>query len=183
MKTLLSWFLAIAIVLGLGGLFLYKYYLPGMIGEAVVKDEIPAYVPDYMKSKMVKYKAPLNKGADDVIRQIHQANVPLDQVLGAIDKTDEAQINAMISEIQMSDVQSTDQVFNIAKRHLDPGFDIEVLREPFNKNVNIKMIRKALDESNQNAERTVDTDMAKAILKNILVQKEHEYNRKLADQQ
>jgi hypothetical protein len=180
MKTFFGWMVALIIIGAIAALFFYKYYLPGLVAKALVQQEEPPYIPKFVQTRISRYKAPVNKGAEDVIREMHRRNVDIDQVLKAIDETEEEQIYLMLDELNQTRVTDTDQVFNVAKKYFRTDFDLEVLRKPFNENVDTAMIRKGLKQAAYHRnEEPIDPEMAKAILKQVLVQKEREYRRNL----
>jgi hypothetical protein len=178
MKKFGIWLLALVITAGIGAYVFYKFYLPGLVAKELVKDEESVYVPRFVKAKIRKYKAPVNKGAHDVIKEMHKSNVTLEQLLQAIDETEEEQVRGMLAELNQINLKSTDQVFDVAKKHFTPGFDIEILRKPFNDNVSLDMVKNGLKQANSYASQAdLDPEMAKAVAKQILIQKEKEYNR------
>jgi hypothetical protein len=63
----------------------------------------------------------------------------------------------------------------VAKKHFSSDFDMEVFREPFNRYFEMKQIKKAISYANFNR-KTNDVDIvtAKAILKQIILEKEKE---------
>ncbi|HYG00975.1 MAG TPA: hypothetical protein VD927_00960 [Chryseosolibacter sp.] len=180
MKKLLGWILAILIIFAIAGIVLYKYYLPQMIAEVVVAEETPAYVPKAIQQRVTKYKAPLSKAATDVVREIHESDVSLDQVFHAIDQAEEHDIHMALAELRKAELKKPNDAFNIAKKYIKADFDVEVLREPFNKHVDMDMIRVALKKTDQYNEDALDADLIKAVIKNILLQKEKEFTKETA---
>jgi len=175
MKKTLGWILAVLLVLAIGGTLLYKFYLPQLIAKAVVTEgEPPAYVPKVVERQISRYKVPLSNAATDIVKSMHASDVTMGQVFEAIDKTEPQHIQMAFDELQTANVKTPDDAFNIFKKHVNADFDVEVLREPFTKNVNMKMIRVATKKAHQYNEDAVDADLAKAIIKNILLQKEKE---------
>ncbi len=182
MKKVLIWVIGLFVVFAAAGFIFYRFYLPGLVAEAIVKDETPAYVPKFVELRMKKYKAPLNKSAGDVIREIHESNVSLEQVLEAIDRTPPRQIYAALDELDNSKPKTTDEVFNIASKYVAADFDIEILRQPFKENVDMSMVKRAMGyaEGHRNDD-TIDPEMAKAVAKKLLIQKEKEYRQSMAE--
>jgi hypothetical protein len=179
MKKSIGWIIAILLIVGIGGFIFYKFYLPDLVADALVtKRGLPPYVPKHIKIRVQKYKAPINKGAEDVIHTIHHAHISLEDVFKTIDETEEEQVYAVINELKTTPLKNTNQVFDIAKKHLHTEFDVEVLREPFNKNVDMKLIKKGMDYANAyRNDASISPDMAKAVIKRILLQKEKEFNQ------
>jgi hypothetical protein len=180
MKKLVFLILILVLIIG-GGIFIfYKYYFPDFVANAIVKEETPPFVPVYMQRKFEKFKAPVNRASEDIINQMHKSHLTLEQIFKAIDETDEEQVHAALGELTLSEVKTTNQAFDVFKRHFRADFDVEVLREPFNRNVNMKMINKAIDRANAyRDEEVMDPEMAKAVIKKILLQKEKEYQEML----
>jgi hypothetical protein len=178
MKKFIGWSLAIIVLLAISVFIFYKFYFPTLVADVLTQDKASSYIPKFVNKRIQRYKAPVNKGAADVIEEIHRSNVTLDQILEAVDNTQEEQVYEMLDELNSSKPKSTNQVFDLAKKHFPVDFDIEVLRAPFNKNVNMTMIKKGLSQANaRRGEEGVDPEMAKAVVKQILRQKEKEYNR------
>jgi len=169
-------FLAIASV---GAYIFYRFYLPDFVADAMTKDDVPDYLPKRVQKKIAALKAPVNAGAEEVVKEIHKANIPMDKVLAMIDNTTEDQAYTMLDELNHTKPNTTDQVFDIAKKYFPADFDIEVLRKPFNQNVNIKMIKKGIQYGNTNRKRkNIDIEVAKEIAKKILIEKEKEFSLK-----
>jgi hypothetical protein len=182
MRKVLAWLFAFLIFTAIAGVVFYKFYLPAMLAAAIVRDEAPAYIPKFVQARIREYRAPVNKGAEDVINEMHRSNVSLQQILAAIDKTEPENVYAMLSELEETRITSTDQVFDIGKKYIDADFDLEILRRPFNENVDTAMIRKGLRTAEYHRqEALVDPAMAKAIVKQVLIQKEKEFSRALGD--
>ena len=180
MKKFLIWIIGLFVVFAAAGLIFYKFYLPGMVADAIVEDQTPAYVPKFVEVRIKKYKAPLNKSAGDVIHEIHESNVSLEQVLKAIDQTEPEQVYAALAELDNSNVKTTDQVFDISKKYINADFNVEILRKPFNENVNMAMVKRAMGyaEGHRNDD-SIDPEMAKAVAKKLLIQKEKEYRQSM----
>lgn len=178
MKRFLIWIVSLTIVVCIAALIIYKFYLPTFVAKAIVREDVPALVPKYVKAKINEYKIPVNQGAEDVIQSIHRSDISLHELFDAIDNTDEDQIYAMLDEFYVRKPNNTNEVFDLAKKHFHVGFDMEVLREPFNKNMDMKLIRKGVGYANAyRNEHAIEHGIAKAIAKKILLEKEMEYNQ------
>jgi hypothetical protein len=178
MKKFVAWLFAFLVLVAVAGVFFYKYYLPEMVAAALVKEEEQPYIPKFVQARIKKYKEPVNKGAEDVIREIHRSQVTLQQILETIDRTEPEQVQAMLDELSDTRIVSEDQVFDIGKKYIRADFDVEVLRVAFKENVDTSMIRKGLRQAEYHRnEVPIDPDMAKAIVKQVLIQKEKEYKR------
>jgi hypothetical protein len=178
MKKLALLFLILVMIIGAGVFVFYKFYLPDLVANVIVNGETPGFVPVSVQKKIEKFKAPVNKASEDLIIHIHKSNITLDQIFKAIDETEEEQVHAALDELNIVEVTNTNQAFDVMKKHFTADFDIEDLREPFNKNVNMKLIRKAINRANNyRDEEVMDPEMAKEVIKKILLQKENEYNK------
>jgi hypothetical protein len=171
--------LIIVFIVGGGVYVFYHYFFADVVANALVKEETPSYVPEKIKKGIAKIKAPLNKGAEDVILQIHKSGIPLDRVLNAVDQIQQPQIDAALDELQQAKITNTNQAFDIFKKYLPMDFDAESLRAPFNKNVDMDMIKKARGYAESyRTNEAIDTEMMKTIVKKILIQKEKEFVEK-----
>ncbi|MBT1702595.1 hypothetical protein [Chryseosolibacter indicus] len=181
MKRFLIWVLSLLIVGCIAAIIIYKFYLPGLVAKALIREEVPVLVPRYVKARIDQYKVPVNQGAEDVIKSIHRSDVSVEDLLEAIDDTDEEQFYAIVDEFNITKPKNTNEVFDLAKKHLNVDFDFEILREPFNKNIDMKLIRRGMGYANAyRNEQAIDPGIAKAVAKKILLQKEQEYNQEMS---
>lgn len=180
---LFSWFLVIVLIFGLVGFVLYKYYLPDVIATAISAETIPSYVPESVKTKMQRYKEPLNESTESIITSVHKNNVAFEEVMTTIDRVDEQTIVAALEDVKMRRPKTTNETFDIIKKYIPAnGYDAEVFRSAFNENVNMPLIRKAIEHSKQpGALAEMEPEMVKAVVKNLLIQKEKEYQQKMAN--
>ena len=172
----IAFLITILTVAAAGAYVFYKFYMPDLVVDVMTTDDVPDYLPKRIQKRIASLKAPVNRGAEELVREIHKANIPMDKVLTMIDNTTEHEAYTMLDELNLTKPKTTDQVFDIAKKHFQADFDIEVLRKPFNESVNIKMIKKGMQYGNNNRKRKdIDIEMAKAIAKKILIEKEKEF--------
>lgn len=165
---------------GLGGYFLYRTYMSGLVAKAVTSESLPKYIPKRFQSKVETIRAPLNDGAEAMVQKMHASDIPVDQVLKAVDNVTEEQAYAFLDELHQQDPTSTNEVFDIAKKHFSTGFNLEVFREPFNKHFTLPQIKKAAAYAEMNRKSNdVDLATAKTILKKIILEKE----KKIQDNQ
>jgi hypothetical protein len=180
MKKFLVWVIGLSVIVAAAAFIFYRFYLPGLVADAIMEEHTPRYVPTFVEARMKKFKAPLNKGTSDVIKEIHRSNVTLEQLLAAVDNTEPAQVHAALDELNNSKVKNTNDVFEIGKKYVQADFDVEVLRKPFNENVDMTMVKRALGYAEgRNDEDAVDPEMAKAVIKQLLIQKEKEYRQSM----
>jgi hypothetical protein len=177
MKKLFIGLLVLLMLVAIGGFVVYKFYMADLIADAIIsKEDVPAFVPEKIKSKIDKYRTPINYGAEEAIKKIHESHITLDQLLKAIDEAPEDQAYALLEELNTTKIRSSNQVFDLVKERFPVDFDVEVFRKPFTEKVDIKTIRKGIAYMNQHAE-SMDVEMAKSVAKKILLQKEKEYNK------
>lgn len=174
MKKLLIPVLIVA-VLGIAGYALYRSVMPELIAGAAVSDSLPSYIPKRLKARIESIRSPINKGTEAMIKQMHASEIPLKKVLQTVDNITEEQAYAFLDEVTRTQPETTDEVFDIAIKYFPAEFDPEVFRKPFNEHFKIKQIRDAVAYANQNRKSNdVELTAAKAILKNILIEKEKE---------
>lgn len=174
MKKILISLLILAIV-GVGAYIVYRAMLPGLIAEATVSESLSDYIPKRLKTRVEAIKNPINKGADAMIRKMHASQIPLADVLETVDNITEEQAYAFLDEVNARKPATTDEVFNLLKKHFPTPYDVEVFREPFNEHFQMKQIRNALAYANMNRKSNdVELATAKAILKKLIVEKEKE---------
>lgn len=174
MRKIIIILFCVLLVGALGGVVFYRYYLPDIVAEAVIaKDELPGYLPNPVKNRIEGIREPVNAGAEDIVREMHESNVPLEKILRMIDNTTEEMGNDMLDELSKTPIANTDQAFDIIKKHLKADFDLEVLRKPFNENVDMQTIRKGIQYGNINRKsHDIEMETARAIAKKVLIEKE-----------
>jgi len=176
MKKILIGLIALILILVAGGYIVYKFYMDDLVAEAILaKEDVPSFVPAKVKAKIDKYRIPINYGAEEVVKKMHESKISLDQIIKAIDEAPEDQAYALLDELKKTKIKSSNQVFDMVKERFPVPFDIEVFRKPFNEKVDVKIIRKGISYATMH-EETIDVDMAKSVAKKILLQKEKEYN-------
>jgi hypothetical protein len=173
-KVSISIILIMAIIAA-GGYLLYQYMLPRIIAKAVVADSLPDYIPKRLQTKVEAIRVPLNHGTEAMVQKMHDSQIPLEEVLEAVDNISEEQAYAFLDEINKIKPTNTNQVFDVLKKHLSTDFDLEVFREPFNEYFEMTQINNAIAYANLNRRSNdVDISTAKAIFKKIIVEKEKE---------
>lgn len=179
MKRFLLISALILICVSIGGYYLYRIMMPKIIAEAMVSESMPEYIPKRLQPRVEAIRKPLNKGTQAMIERMHDSEISLEDVLRAVDNITEDQTYAFLDEIDQISPTSTDEVFDVAKKHFRTDFDAEVFREPFKKHFEMKQIRNAIEHANLNRRSNdVDIATAKAILKEIIVEKEKEVAEK-----
>ncbi len=168
-------FLVVLAVLAFGGYALYRAVVPDLIAGVTVSESLSNYIPKRLKARVEAIKNPINKGTEAMIEQMHASEIPLEKVLHTVDNITEDQAYAFLDEVTKTQPATTDEVFDIAKKHFPADFNPEVFREPFNAHFKIRQIRNAVEYANENRKfNDVELTTAKAILKNILIEKEKE---------
>jgi hypothetical protein len=152
----------------------YIHYMPRLIAQVIVAEKLPPFIPTRVQQKIETVRKPVNESAAGVVEQIHKAHIPMNKVLNMIDNTTEEQAYSMLDELTTTPLKTTDQAFDIAKKHISADFDIEVLRKPFNENVDLKLIKMGIRYGNSNRKNNIDIETAKVIAKQLLLQKERD---------
>jgi hypothetical protein len=167
----------IFILIGISAFIFYKVYFPRLVANAVARRDIPAYVPKRIQKKIEDLREPINRGTTEFVKEIHKADIPMNKVINVIDKASEKDAYALLDELNQTKPQSTNQVFDILKKHMTNDFDVEVFRKPFNEHFNMKMIRQAIAFGNENRKRkNIDFETTKAIVKQIVQEKENDFS-------
>jgi hypothetical protein len=170
-----SLLLVLITALGLGGYLLYRTYMAGLVAKAVTSESLPKFIPKRFQSKVETIRAPLNDGAKAMVEKMHASDIPLDQVLRAVDNVTEQQVYSFLDELHEQDPASTNEVFDIAKKHFSAGFNLELFRQPFNKHFSLQQVKNAAAYAEMNRKSNdVDISTAKTILKKIIIEKEKE---------
>lgn len=172
MKRFVQILIIICILVWAGGYIFYRFYFPGIMANAIISDETPTYIPRRIMNKVDELKKPVNKGADEIVRQMKKNDIPLDDMIEVIENTSEDEAYAFLDELNRVNPQTPDEVFDIAKKHIETDFDVELLRTAFVENVSMKSVRKATKYANVNQRaKELDIRTARAIAKQILIEK------------
>lgn len=162
-------------LIAISGYFLFRACLPHLLARAVVSKSLASYLPGQFRKKVKTIHAPINNGAEAMLKKMDESGISLDQVLAALDNTTEEDAYAFLDEVNKTQPRNTNEVFDIAKKYFHGDFDIEPFRAPFNQHFGIVQIRKAIALANVNRrEKKVDLKTARKIVKEILRQKEKE---------
>jgi hypothetical protein len=123
-------------------------------------------------NKVDELRRPVNKGADQMILEMKKNDIAITDVVEVIENTTEDEAYEFLQDLNASKPQTPDEVFDIAKQHIQADFDIEIFRKPFVENVSMASIRRAMSYANTN-QRTKDLDIVtgRAIAKQILIEK------------
>jgi hypothetical protein len=175
---ILSIFLLVGILIGYK---VYWHYTPALIANALLQEDEPSFLPNKVVEKLKKIKAPANQISEEVIKSIHTSNITIEQTLEALDGVTEEKANALLADINnLSEINSSDQIFDLAKKHFPVEFDIESLREPFRAKADVALLRRVIRKANQyHNNDMIDFETAKSIVKHILIEKEEEFKQNL----
>src|SRR5690349_7101473 len=172
------------VLLGAGAYALYRVLMPQLIAEAVVSETVPDYIPKRLQTRMEAIRTPINRGTEAMVETMHNSDIPLKEVLDAVDNITEEQAYAFLDEVNQKNPSNTNEVFDLAKKHFETSFDLEVFRKPFNEYFKMKQIKNAMVYANMNRKyNDVDIVTAKAILKKIIIEKEKEVGRSMNSNQ
>jgi hypothetical protein len=173
-KKKLALSIGIILVVGIAAVIGYEVLLPRVIARSITGNPSPL-MPDRLRDKIQHIRKPVNDGAEVVVETVKDSDVSMSDIYRAIDEAREEQALAMLDELNDTHIKSTNQVFDIAKKHFPVRFDVEIFRKPFNDNASLPALRKGLRYANLYKDRNeLDAETAKTILKNILSQKEEE---------
>lgn len=162
----------------IAGVVTYYFFLPALIAKTVASEQLPAFIPQRIKTKIEKVNKPLNEGARTVISTIHSSGITFDQIIRAIDEAKEEQAYAMLDELNKTKITNVDQLFDIGKKYFLVDFDVEVFREAYRKKATLPLIEKAIAYANKyKNEKLMDAKTAKETAKRILRDKEEEFNK------
>ena len=153
-----------------------RYVLPRYIATIIISDETPQFLPKRLEKKLKTSRKQVNASVDTVLRVMHQKGVTLNQILKAIDDAEEDQVYAFLDELNAGPVLNNDQVFTMAKKYFKTEFDPEIFRPVFHQHVSVDMIKTGLAYANkQREDPEISPETARAILKQLLVEKEKKY--------
>ena len=168
-------FVFVVACLGIGAFLVYRFYLPQIVAKAIVSNEAPAYIPKRIMNRVEEMRTPINNSAEGIIRELNSREISLDEVLKAIDRISAQDVTEVVRKLNTEEPASTEQVFTIVKPYFRTDFDVELLREPFVKNFDMRAYRRAMGYANVNqTTKDADIETVRAIAKQILIQKYNE---------
>jgi len=174
-KTLIG-LVVIALILSLSYVGYKKILLPNFVTKAILSETEPAFLPNPIKRRLARSKKKINARVDTLLVIMHNKNITLDQLLRSVDKVTEDQVYGFLDELNHTSIESSDQVFDIGKKHFTPEFDPELLRDVFRRKVTVDAVHKALHKANQQRrDPEIDPATAKAVVKQLLIEKEKKY--------
>jgi hypothetical protein len=165
---------AIIVLIAISGYITYQLYFPAMVAKSIVSESSFVF-PKSLSEKISKIRGPVNVGVSSIVETVHHSGLTIDDILLAIDNATEEQANALLDELNSTEITDADHFFDLVKKHFPVPFDVEVFREPFKQKITIRQIRKGIIYANIYKERDeIDAQTAKSIAKRILLQKEEE---------
>ncbi len=180
----LSVVIGIAIIILVGGWWVYSYWVPEMISEALVEGTtIPVIFPKEVKNKVNKHKKTLGKIAEEALQDIDSSQVSFNDLLLAIDEVKKKEIEKALQEINTKKPSTTNEIFNIAQKNITvTAFDPEIFRKTFNTYATTDKINRVINYiDNNNVMDDLDVNISRAVLKKILIQKKAEIDKKLKE--
>lgn len=174
MRRLVAILLIVGLI-GVAGYYAYRSLVPSLVADALVSESVPAYIPKRLQHKVEEIRKPVNRGTEAMLQEMHAHDIPLEDVMDAVDGLTEERAYAFLDKLNTAKPQTTDEVFEMAKEHFKVDFEIEVFRKSFNEHFEMNQIEDAIAFANMNRKSNdVNFNTAKAILKKILLEKEAE---------
>ncbi|MBX2966263.1 MAG: hypothetical protein KF845_08975 [Cyclobacteriaceae bacterium] len=157
----------------------YKRYAPEIIANELLKETEPAFLPKKVTEKIKEVKVQTNHLSVGIIKDIHKSNITLDQILKSLDEVTEDKADLLLYEINnLGQLKSSDQVFDLIKKHFPADYDIESLREPFRDKADVQKLQTLIQKANEYRNNNlINFESVKAIIKRILIEKEKEFNK------
>jgi hypothetical protein len=176
--------LFVIIAIAAGGLW-YGYYrmIPEMVGKAIVEESEPTGLPAPYKAKISRIRKPVNRATEKLIHQIDSLNIPFAAILRLIDETENSDVIKAIDDLKTENPTSPDAIFNIVKKNIPSReFDLELFRKPFLKYATMERYRYGMQYIDRNEViEQIDEMPYREIMKEVLLQKRAELDRKLKD--
>lgn len=178
MNRKLIWFLGILIVtIGLGYVAYRKILLPKYVARIILNDETSKLLPKRYEKRIVKSRKRISSSIDSVLVISHRENISLEQLLKAIDEVKEEQVYGFMDELNTTKIVSSDQVFDICKKHFKPDFNVELFRSVFQEKAPVDLIKKGLAIANKHREdEDMSAEIVRSVAKQLLIEKEKKYN-------
>lgn len=160
------------------GYYGYQHFVATVVANSITSESDHSWMPFQVNTKINRIKKPVNEMAAEVVKRAHDANLSMDDIIQAIDEAKEEQAYAFLDELNTTEIENTDAVFSMAKRHFPVDFDVEIFRESFNNRITVNHIQRGIKLANEYKDQEeLDAETAKSILKKILLQKEEEFNK------
>ncbi|MEO7990611.1 MAG: hypothetical protein ABI663_13780 [Chryseolinea sp.] len=178
MNKRLIWFLGIFIVtIGLAYVGYRKILLPYYVARIILNDETSKLLPKRYEKRIVKSRKRISSSIDSVLVISYRENISLEQLLRAIDEVKEEQVYKFLDELNTTNITSSDQVFDIGKKHFKADFDVELFRAVFQDKAPVDLIKKGLALANKHREDDdLSPEIIRSVAKQLLIEKDKKYN-------
>ncbi len=180
MKKLIGFVLILALI-GVIGYVGYRYYLPSKIAETLTSDEPSGLVPAGMQKKVEAVKIKVDKEIEKLPVFMKENKIAYEDLQVMIDRADPDQFIDAYVEIATTRITSTNQAFDIGMKHIKiGGYDLEIFREAFIKNVSIEDMQEAIARYEDNEFlTTMSIPIIKQTAKKLLESKKVEIQTEL----
>lgn len=160
------------LVLGIGTLIFYRFFLHTVIAETIQSDpEKSMLIPDQAKPIVIKARRKLDQEINDIPNILDSLNLDFDDLLLIVETIDSDQVIRSINELSNTKLKSEDQVFDIVKKHVTvEGYDLEMFRSAFKKKATMEKINRALKIiKDRQLTTTVSVPVARRTVTQILI--------------
>ena len=160
----------------LSSLFMYYYVFPRLVAKAIITEEYSKFIP---RRYQQNFKA-TNENVNEFLSKSQQNGVSIEDLLSAIDEIKEQDVRNALEELKSTKLDSVEQIYNIAYKHIKiSSFDPVLLKPTFLKHVKMHHIKKILKYiKRNNLESSLTAKSAKRIAKQIILQKKDKIMRK-----
>lgn len=183
MRKLLIALLLITVVIAAALWYGYYRVIPQMVGKAIVENKDPEVLPAPYRKKIQKFRKPVNKATERIIREIDSTDIPFSAILRLIDNTENDDVVRTYHALKAEDPANPNEIFDIIKKNIpSEEFDLERFRNPFLRYATMDRYEYGMRyiENNEIIEQ-IDEMPYRQIVKEVLIQKRAEIDRRLKE--
>jgi len=183
MKKILIIIAALAVFLVVGFYTARNYLLPQIIAKSVNSDKpAPSYLPKKIENTVNSVKKGIDENFDQLPIILNKLNLDFDDLIRIIDNVDAKEIMKAQNELYNSDIQSTNQAYDIVVKNVHlQGYDLEIFRPIFNEKMTVRKINKFIKIAEDHQLQTsISIPMARNTAKQILMNNREKIESELA---
>jgi hypothetical protein len=155
-----------------------RYFIPKIVVNTLTKNDSTSLIlPKTVKRKINNAKKKVVPLTDSLIYVAHRQGITIDGILREIDKLEESQVNSFHDMLKLKNVQSADELFDLAKSSFQPEFDVEPFRKIYKANFTMAKYNELMEKVNKMRENPIyDFETAKLIAKQLVLDREEKFN-------
>lgn len=174
-------FLIILCVLAIAIVWVYRFYFPQVVAEALVSEDSIAALPEQVQEQVKAIKSEVDKQMEKVPELMEEAELEYNDLVVIIEEIDSDQLLNALEELKSKNWQTTDEVFDIGLKHVSlKGYDLEKFRSSFNEAISEEQIEEVLNALGESQLLTsMSIQVMKEAARKLIEAKKEEIEEKL----